>query len=185
MIDRCVKFMEKTKDGRIGTVINLASLVSRLLLAGIFFFSAIPKIRDPYEFMDKVHEYEVLPDALVEPFSMAMPWAMIACSALLVLGLLTRLGALGLAGMLVSFIVAIGINIYREVEMDCGCFADSGSQVGWKLVAFDSALLAVAGFIIFFGGRRFSIDGLIPWPWVKGKNNTETQRHGDTEEKED
>jgi uncharacterized membrane protein YphA (DoxX/SURF4 family) len=144
---------------------DLATVLVRLVLAGVFIYSAGFHIRDPFTFMNKVNEYDILPSAWVQPFAYILPWAMAGCAGLLVFGLATRLAAAGLAGMLVSFIVAIGVNLYRDRVLGCGCFSEEGHSIGWPLVIQDVLLLAATANLILQGGRRFALDALIPWPW--------------------
>ncbi len=146
------------------TAEDFTALIFRLVLAGLFLYSAIPKALDPIVFVLKVDEYMVLPAAWSEPFAYFLIWSMIAASLSLVPGILTRAGAVGGGLLLISFIIAIGINLYRDrVGLDCGCFGEEGSAIGWRLVTQDVLLLACASYLVARGGRRFSIDALIPW----------------------
>jgi len=145
------------------TAEDFTALILRLGLAGLFIYSAWHKIGDPIDFMLKVDEYEVLPAAWSEPFAYVLPWLMIAASASLIPGVLTRAGAGGLGLMLISFIIAISINVYRDRVLGCGCFSEEGHTIGGTLLAQDFALLACASYLVARGGRRFSLDALIPW----------------------
>jgi uncharacterized membrane protein YphA (DoxX/SURF4 family) len=144
-------------------------LLLRLLLAVVFIWSGWHKALDPIGFVIKVNEYEILPARWVEPFALALPWAMIVTSGLLAAGLLTRPAAAGQALMLLSFIVAVSVNIYRDRVLGCGCFSEQGSQIGWGLVTQDICLMGLAALVAVKGAGRFSVDGAIGarLPWVR------------------
>ena len=133
----------------------------RMFLAGLFVYSAWHKIQDPIAFMIKVNEYDVLPVSWEETFAYVLPWAMVISSGLLLIGFLTRAGAAAQALMLISFMIAIGVNVYRDRVLGCGCFSEEGHQVGPLLVALDFILFALAAYLVIRGPRRISLDALI------------------------
>ena len=137
------------------------ALLTRLFLAGLLIYSSWHKIEDPISFMIKVHEYDLLPVEWEETFSRVLPWAMVVSSGLIIFGVLTRAGAAGQALMLISFMIAIGVNIYRERVLGCGCFSEEGHQVGPLLVIQDLLLFMLATYLVIRGGRRFSLDALL------------------------
>lgn len=47
---------------------------------------------------------------------------------LLLAGFLTRLAAFGLSVLLFSFAIAVGVNLVRGREMECGCFGRASRQ---------------------------------------------------------
>lgn len=133
----------------------------RLGLAATFLWSAVHHLRDPIAFVIKVSEYDILPASLVEPFAIWLPWVMAVSSGLLVIGLLTRPAAGSQALMLLSFIIAVGVNIYRDKVMGCGCFSEEGSQIGWPLIIQDISLLLLTVILIWRGGGAWSADNII------------------------
>ncbi len=149
-------------------IIDGLALVFRLGLAGVFVYSAWHKIEDPISFAIKVHEYDILPAGWADPFARVLPRAMAVGAALLVPGLLTRLGALMHGSMLIMFLTAIGVNIYRDRVLGCGCFSEEGSAIGWGLMVLDTGLLAAAVFLVVVGGGRLSVDRLL-WRLWKGR----------------
>lgn len=145
------------------------ALLARVLLAGLFVYSAWHKILDPLSFQIKVNEYEILPAAWEAIFARVAPWVMMVSAGLLLLGLLTRVGAGALALMLMSFMVAIGVNVYRDRVLGCGCFSEEGHQVGWLLVVQDFGLFLVSGYLVWRGGGRWSVDGVAGKWWRRGR----------------
>ncbi|MCU1245053.1 MAG: mauE [Acidobacteria bacterium] len=99
-------------------------LTIRVQLAlGIFFVAAsLPKIVDPPSFAHMIHNYRIVPGSLVNLMALAMPWIELLCGLALILGI-WRVAARSLIGaLLVTFIIAISINLLRSNAIDCGCF---------------------------------------------------------------
>lgn len=140
---------------------DFLKLAGRLLLAGLFSWSGWIHVQDPIVFQIKVNEYNILPPAWEGMFAQVLPWVMLAAAGLLVLGLLTRAGSGALGLCLISFLIAVGVNLYRQRVLGCGCFSEEGSQIGWGLMAQDLGLFLVALYLIWKGGGRISLDRLI------------------------
>jgi hypothetical protein len=98
------------------------------------------------EFAGVVHNYRILPEALVRPVAYGLP----AVEGAIALGLLiepTRTLAAGGAVILpLVFSLAIAVNLLRgRVEIDCGCFASALKQrISWSLVARNAVLGGLA-----------------------------------------
>ena len=143
-------------------IYDLFVLGVRLLMAGIFVYSGWPKLFDPISFQIKVNEYGILPVEYEQAFSIWLPRLMILCAVSVVPGVLARLGMLGYAGMLLSFLIAVGWNIYQGHFFDCGCFSgEGGSAIGWGLFGQDLVLLCLALVVVVWGPGRLSVDWLV------------------------
>lgn len=118
----------------------------RLLLAAVYLAAAWPKIADPAGFARSIFNYQLLPDALINPLALFLPWLeLFAALALLAVTPLRR-GALQLiAAMTVVFIGAIASAMARGIDIDCGCFSTTGEgmRTGWLHLVLDFALLAL------------------------------------------
>jgi len=99
-------------------------LTIRVQLAlGIFFVAAsLPKIVDPPSFAHMIHNYRIVPGALVNLMALTMPWIELLCGLALILGIWTAAARSLIAALLVTFIIAISINLLRSNAIDCGCF---------------------------------------------------------------
>ena len=120
--------------------------ICRLALAGVFLAAAWPKLRDPAGFAKNIFNYQMLPDAAINPLAIFLPWLeLFAALALLFFPPLRR-GALWLiSAMTVIFIGAIGSAMARGINIDCGCFSTTGGgmKTGWLHLLFDAVLLGV------------------------------------------
>jgi uncharacterized membrane protein YphA (DoxX/SURF4 family) len=122
-----------------------AMTLLRLALGGVLLWAGLSKVSEPGLFAQTVRAYEVLPLFAVHPFAVVVPWIEVVVSCCLLAGLWVRSSALVASGLLVSFGVAIVVNLIRGADISCGCFAldgTGGSLTG--ALARDLVLLAVA-----------------------------------------
>jgi len=117
----------------------------RLALAGVYLYAAWPKIIDPAGFARSIFNYQLLPDAAINPLAIFLPWLELFAAVALLVAPPLRRGALWLIGaMTVVFIGAIASAVARGIDIDCGCFSTTGQgmKAGWLHLLLDVALLA-------------------------------------------
>lgn len=83
------------------------------------------KIADPPGFAHEIHNYALLPERLVNPAALILPWLEVVTGLALFLGVWRRSAAAIFAVLLVVFIGALSINLGRGRPVDCGCFGTS------------------------------------------------------------
>lgn len=94
----------------------------QIALGAIFIVAAWPKITDPPSFAHMIYNYRILPAPLINITALVMPWVELLAGLALILGVWTR-GARWIVGvLLVTFMIAISINLFRDNAIDCGCF---------------------------------------------------------------
>ncbi len=134
----------------------------RVILGAIFIWASLDKISHPEEFIKVVESYKLLPFSLAVIFAVSLPWVELICGLLLIAGVSTRSSAAVLTFMLSSFMVAIGINLYRGAELSCGCFdVQTGSDELWVTFLRDILLIGMGLQILFFDQGSFSLRGLL------------------------
>ncbi len=133
-----------------------ALLLSRLILGGVFVFAAWDKILHPDQFAQIVLNYKLMPDMTINLMAIFLPWLELIAGVLLILGIFVKETAGILAALLVVFIVAIGINLARGLDFDCGCFTTSADQksASYLLIIRDIALLIPAAHVMLFSRPR-------------------------------
>lgn len=94
----------------------------QIALGAIFVAAAIPKITDPPSFAHMIYNYRILPAGLINITALTMPWVEILAGLALILGVWLRPARWLIGAMLVTFIIAISINLARDNAIDCGCF---------------------------------------------------------------
>jgi uncharacterized membrane protein YphA (DoxX/SURF4 family) len=98
-------------------------LIFRLIMAAMFLVSSYGKLVDIERYsVDAVYNFGVLPMALARPFGLVMPFIEGLCGLGLLFGVLTRLAALGVGLMSLSFFIAKAIVLSQGRNIDCGCF---------------------------------------------------------------
>lgn len=100
-------------------------ILLRWVLGLIFIWASVGKISDPGGFAEVVKNYRILPPVLVNPFALILPWVEMICGVTLIIGYLAKGSAVILDILMIVFIISIGINIIRGVDISCGCFSNS------------------------------------------------------------
>lgn len=102
------------------------TLTCRLLLGFLFLFTACVKLPDiKMRSVNAVYEYGILP---VEPvnlaaaFGYALPFLELFAGLALVLGILTRLAAIGGGLLGLSFTIGEAVVLLQGRNINCGCF---------------------------------------------------------------
>jgi uncharacterized membrane protein YphA (DoxX/SURF4 family) len=95
----------------------------RIILAILFLASALGKLVNLERYsVDAVYNFGILPIALARPFGLILPFLELLCAVGLLLGILTRLSALGIGLMSLSFFIAKAYVLAQGRNIECGCF---------------------------------------------------------------
>lgn len=147
-------------------------VVFRLLLGAIFVWAGLTKVQTPGFFAQTVGAYKILPHALVNPFAIVVPWIEMTAGLFLILGLWTRSSALVTLFLLLSFGVALGVNVYRGADLSCGCFGLGGGEAALRHAMVRDLLLIVisAVLVLFTPGHpacpEIRVGGWL-WKWAR------------------
>jgi putative oxidoreductase len=123
-----------------------AKLAVSIVLAGVFIYAGVDKLRDPAQFADSVAAFAILPNALVTPMALGLPMFEVLCGLMVLAPPSRRVGALALTLVTAMFIVALVSALARGLTLDCGCFgagAPSRPRM-WVESVLDVALFASA-----------------------------------------
>jgi uncharacterized membrane protein YphA (DoxX/SURF4 family) len=133
----------------------LMQFLFRLVLGGIFIYASLDKIAHPLEFAKTIENYKVLPDFLITLPALILPWLELLAGFLLISGLWTRSAAWLLSLLLLAFILALGVNAFRGIDVSCGCFSTSASDTENAFVLiFRDLLILLPGLLIIFFDRE-------------------------------
>jgi len=97
--------------------------ILRVILGVIFIWAGLNKILDPESFARIIYNYRILPSILVNPVAIVLPWVEVVCGLLLVSGHLVKGSALIIDILMIIFILAFITNVYRGIDIGCGCFS--------------------------------------------------------------
>jgi putative oxidoreductase len=142
--------------GRIITDKRLV-LLFRVILGVTFIYASLDKIANPDQFARIVYNYKILPGFIINVFAVTLPWVEFIAGLFLIFGVFTESASLLISFLLVIFIIAISINLYRGINLNCGCFSTdpAGKKEGASLLIKDFFFLFL-GMMIFFFNKNFA-----------------------------
>src|SRR5215211_8613076 len=130
---------------------DAALLIARLVLAAVFIVAGLAKLSDLKGSRKAITDFG-LPEVLASPLALLLPLAELGVGAALIPASSAWWGALGALGLLLLFLVGISINLARGRKPECHCFGQLHSApAGWKTLARNGVLAAVAGFVLWEG----------------------------------
>lgn len=142
-----------------------ATLISRLVLGGVFLVAGVTKAFDAGGFASSIRSYELgLPEWFVSLSAYGLPYLEILIGAYLIAGLFTNVSAWATNAMMIVFILALLQGALRGLEIDCGCFGGATTEESpslWSAFFRDAGLLALGLHIVFAPTGRFSVDALL------------------------
>jgi putative oxidoreductase len=132
-------------------------LIFRLVLGFTLIYASLDKIANPDQFARIVYNYHILPKFLINVFAITLPWVELLTGLFLILGILTESASLLASFLFVVFIIAISINLFRGINLNCGCFSTdpAGKKEGANLLVRDFLYLFL-GLMIFFFNKNFA-----------------------------
>ncbi len=136
-------------------IMNLAAspwlaLLFRLYIGSVFIYASMSKIIYTGEFAENIAAYQILPWWLVNFTAAVLPWMEIICGVLLIIGVRVKSAALCIAGMLVVFSVAIGLNLIKGTPISCGCFSSLEEEMSIMTLVRDLVWLGMTLHVFFF-----------------------------------
>ena len=141
----------------------LVSLVFRLFLGFVFVYAGVMKASDPQGFANILCSYRLLPEWMINPVAILLPWVEIVVGVSLFVGIWIRGGALVASSMLTVFAFVIGISLARGLEIDCGCFGATNCEdsITWFFLVRDTLFLAMGAYVFLFDQRITALDRVL------------------------
>jgi len=133
-------------------------LIIRLFLGFVFVYAAVTKISEPEGFSQAIYNYKLLPIFLVNILAIILPWIELTAGVLLIFGISVKENSAILNGLLIIFIIAIVISLFRGLDINCGCFGTvDGSKVGLIKILENIGLLILGYLLIKFDSKFLSL----------------------------
>lgn len=134
--------------------LGAALLALRAVLACVFLIAGVAKLADLAGSRRAVAGFG-LPERLAALVGLGLPICELAAALALLPDGSARYGAVGALGLLGVFMVGIAVTMARGTEADCHCFGQLHSApVGWRTLARNSVLAAIAAFVVVEGWRN-------------------------------
>jgi putative oxidoreductase len=131
------------------------SLILRIYIGWIFIDASLNKILDPALFAENVANYRLIPYQGLNLVAIVLPWLELVCGFYLIIGIRTKAAVSTVGGLLFMFTLFVIINIFRGVNMNCGCFDTVEEPIGWTKVAINTCWLSMTIQIFFFDKISF------------------------------
>ncbi len=149
--------------GKKRSVLSGIAISVRFYLAVVFIAAAWPKIVSPYDFALSVATYQIIPLALVNFFSIVIPWMEMIAGILLLIGFWTKPSTVIILSLLVLFTVALSIALAKGLDINCGCFAstEAADEIGHATLFRDLTWIIMALFLLRFDRGLLAVDGLV------------------------
>jgi hypothetical protein len=109
-------------------------------LGVILLCSAASKFRHPKGFILTVVNYRVMPVGCAMVVGRILPYAELAVGGLLISGAYSKVATAAASALLLSFTLAVGINVLRGRDIDCGCFGSHSHPIRARLLLQDVSL---------------------------------------------
>ena len=119
-------------------------LVVRLGLGLLFIWGSLPKIRQPYDFLGNVYNYELVGPKLGMLTAMTLPWVELLVGICLVGGIFVGGALLASAAMAAMFTFVLSSALYRGLEISCGCFDAGGGMISYSTLIRACVMLLVS-----------------------------------------
>jgi hypothetical protein len=153
-------------------VTEFSLIAARLLLAAVFLLAGTAKFADPLGSFRALRDFG-LPTALARPMVVLLPLLELAVAVALIPVSVAWYGACGALGLLIVFLIAVGIAMLRGRKPDCHCFGQLHSEpAGWPTIARNIVLAACAGWLVRSGPVHPGPD---LWTWLANLSTFESK----------
>ncbi len=126
--------------------LRIVNTVCRIFLGAVFVYASWGKILDPAAFADIIANYQIVSSSVGHFTALFLPYLELVTGVCLIINRWPRGSALLVACMMVVFMAALGYNIYRGIDVNCGCFTLDEGATGsmWLYLVRDILFLAMA-----------------------------------------
>ncbi len=130
----------------------------RISLACIFIYAGVVKLLHPQAFAHALAQFDLLPDGLLPILALGLPAVELLAGLGLVFDL--RFCLTAILVMLTGCLLILGYAIFRDLDIDCGCFTldDLTERTSVKMAFFrDLLMLAAIGFLFWWRRSRSKV----------------------------
>lgn len=140
-------------------LVHWALFSMRMILGGVFSFSAWSKIMAPQALADAIVGFEIIPESIALEAAIMLIWLELICGIFMILGLWARATVIVITGMLTLFEIGLISVVVRGIEVNCGCFGQfSEMAVGWDTIIRNMVQLVFCASLLYYGSWKYSLD---------------------------
>ncbi len=135
------------------------TLLSRLLVGGMFIYASFYKIIEPAAFAKSIWFYHLVPGKMINIMALVLPWLEMICGLAVIIGFWYRGAAFWANILLLVFVAALASTIVRGISIECGCFraAESATHSAWSSLWFDLGALVFSLQLVVSRSRRWML----------------------------
>jgi uncharacterized membrane protein YphA (DoxX/SURF4 family) len=135
------------------------TLAVRTLVGALFVFAGAVKVGHFDDLAAAIAGFRILPEAVIAPLAVLLPFFEIGVGIYLILGLFTRGAAIVAAIQLALYAAAIASAVIRHIPANCGCFGPQDrAPADWPHVLADLALAAICALIAWRAPGLLALD---------------------------
>lgn len=133
------------------------TLLSRLMIGGVFIAASFYKIIDPGAFAKSIWYYHLTPGYLINLMALILPWLELLLGLGLIVGFWYRGSIFWATLLMMVFIAALGSTIARGINIDCGCFkaSEGTTRSAWSAIIPNFAWILFCGQLWLSRSRRW------------------------------
>ena len=156
----------------------IALLILRVVVGGLFMFSGLLKLLQPYQnFLYVIHSYEIVSGTPARILAITIPWLEFLLGIFVISGLWLRRSISGLWALSTMFIVVLFSAMARNLPIkECGCFGDSFSLPPQQMIRVDTVIWLILAVLWRMADKtkHWSLDALFGEPDARSKKNIST-----------
>lgn len=138
---------------------NWVILVLRVGIGAVFLAAGGLKVGHAAQFAQEIAAFRLVPQPLIAPMALLLPFLEIVLGGYLVAGLFTRTSAWIAAAVFALFDAAIASAVVRGMTLNCGCFGPNDASVTtWGEVARDAILIVIAVVVALRAPGALAVD---------------------------
>ena len=142
-----------------GRVVDAIVLLLRVVLGAILIVAGASKVGHAAEFAAQIAGFRLLPQVVIAPLALLLPFLEILNGGYLILGLFTRASAWVATLLFAVFDAAIASAVVRGMTVSCGCFGPNDRTVTtWAEVARDAIFVVLAVVVALRGPGMLALD---------------------------
>ena len=136
------------------------TLLFRVAVGVIFISFAYYKIIEPADFAKGIWFYHMTPGNLINLAAIYLPWVELLCGIALIIGFQYRGAVILVNLMMIMFMVALALAIYRGISIDCGCFkaAKVTESSAMEALIRDVGIIVMSIQLYFSKSKKFLLD---------------------------